>query len=180
MIVGRSILHHLLDYDKVLAQCARLLVEGGKAFFFEPLLEGKIVIALFGAMVAKLAERESDPDLSANDLKAIRAMIRHITLASWYPQDRESLAKIEDKFVFTLPGMRETCLKAGFKSVQFLSDDRPRDSSFWSYFTFNMKNLGIDPAKISKYQFLAEPVKQTLGQCSELFHQPMGYFCLSK
>lgn len=180
VIVGRSILHHLLDYYEVLAQCARILGKGGKAIFFEPILEGKMIVAMFCSMVVELAKQRNDTDLTENDLNIITAIVRNITKASWYPQDRESLAKIEDKFIFTLPGMQEAGLKAGFTSFKFVRDDRPLDPSFWSYFVNTMRLVGIPPSKVEKYRFIGDVYERTYGQFPEQLCEPMGYFCFTK
>ncbi len=180
VVVGRSILHHLLDYKEVLAQCARALREGGSAVFFEPILEGKIIVAFYGALVADLAEREGNSTLDSRDINLIRSIVRHITKAAWYPQDRDSLAKLEDKFVFTLPGLKAAARDAGFTSVEAVRDNRVLDHTYWSYFTATMRIAGIPAEKLEKYRFLAGTFENTVGAFPELVHEPMTYFFFRK
>ena len=78
VVLGRSILHHLLDFDRVLAQCARILKPGGKALFFEPVLEGKLVIAHFAALVAETARAIGDTDFDEDDHRRLRTTWRNI------------------------------------------------------------------------------------------------------
>jgi ubiquinone/menaquinone biosynthesis C-methylase UbiE len=180
LIVGRSILHHLLDYEQVLAQCARILRPGGKAVFFEPMLEGKLVVAMYCATILQLAERDGDTDLTFEDRQRIEKMVRHITKASWYPQTRDQLAKLEDKFIFTLSGMRTSGLTAGFSGVGFYNDNRKLDRSLWSNMIFTLKIVGIDPDKLAKYKFLSEGYARTFGAFNEFAYTPMGYLCFTK
>ena len=180
LVVGRSILHHLIDYDLVLEKCAQIVGENGKAIFFEPILEGKIIIAFFAEMIANLADRFKDRKLNDRDRKIIRAHVRHITKESWYPQDRESLSRIEDKFIFKLSTMREVGVRVGFKSVEFIRDNRKQDHTFWSYFVHTMRVAGIEPSKLKKYEFISTTYKNTIGAFPAFFYEPMGYFCFEK
>lgn len=180
LIVGRSILHHLLDYDQVLTQCARILDKGGSAIFFEPMLEGKLVVAMFTAMIIDLAKREVNSDFSKQDLQKMEGMVRHITKASWLPQTREQLEKLEDKYIFTLAGMREKGLMAGFAKVEIISDDRALDPSLWSNTVGTLRILGIDAKKLEKYKLLGQSYARTFGAFEEFRYTPMGYFCFTK
>lgn len=179
LVVGRSILHHLLDYDQVLGQCARILGTGGKAIFFEPMLEGKLVVAMFTAMIVDLAKRDKDPDFTQQELNKMEGMVRHITKASWLPQTREELVRIEDKYIFTLAGMMEKGLAAKFSKVELLFDDRPVDPSLWSNTAQTLRILGIDPKKLEKYRILGSGYARTFGAFSQFNYAPMGYFCFT-
>ena len=53
LVVGRSILHHLLDYDVTLANCRDMLKPGGAAVFFEPVLEGKTIVTMLLALILR-------------------------------------------------------------------------------------------------------------------------------
>ena len=180
LIIGRSILHHLLDYEQVLGQCARVLNDGGKAIFFEPILEGKLVVAMFAAMVVDLAQRDGDDNFSSQELNKIQLIVRHITKESWYPQSRQELAKLEDKYIFTLPGMREKGIKAGFSKAEVVKDDRVIDPSFWPNFISTMKLGGIAPEKFQNYKILSDSYARTFGAFEELTFAPMAYFCFTK
>ncbi len=180
VVVGRSILHHLLDYQQVLRQCARILRPGGVAIFFEPVLEGKLTVAFFGALVANLAKSEANPALSEQEVDRIRSVVRHITKASWHPQDRESLSRLEDKYIFTIAGMQESAKTAGFRSSEIIRDNRELDQTFWSYFVNTMRIVGIPAEKLEGYRFLSLAYQQTFGAFRDLVHEPMNYFCFRK
>ncbi len=44
MVVGASVLHHMISPEKTLGRCAEILKKGGFAIFFEPFEEGNIII----------------------------------------------------------------------------------------------------------------------------------------
>lgn len=180
LIVGRSILHHLIDYDRVLEQCSRILKPGGTAIFFEPILEGKLTIAMFIAMIVDMEKSHSSSVFSIKELNKMESIVRHITKSSWYPQTRESLEKIEDKYIFSIEKMKETASKAGFSNTKLVNDNRPVDHSYWSNFIMTMRLLNLDTEKFKKYKFLSESYARTFGLYDELTTQPMGYFCFKK
>ncbi len=180
LVLGRSILHHLIDYDQVLAQCARILGPGGKAIFYEPVLEGKLIVAMYAAMVLEQVERDGTSDFTEQEVNKLRAVQRHITKAAWYPQDRASLAKLEDKYIFTLPGLSETGLKAGFSRTEFLRGANPPKPPYWSNFLHVMRPHGVSEDKLDAYRFLSEGYAQTFGLFEDINYPPMGYFCFTK
>lgn len=187
IIVGRSILHHLIDYDKVLKQCARILRPGGTAIFFEPLISGKLVIAFYSAMIIELARQEiksstqdKHRNLTEDDLLVLEKLLRHITKAAWLPQDREALLKLEDKYIFEREQMIEVGRRAGFSKVEILNDSRPKDNSYWSNFLGTIRIAGIEPSKCEPYRFIAESYARTFGLFEDFSHPPMVYFSFIK
>jgi ubiquinone/menaquinone biosynthesis C-methylase UbiE len=176
LVLGRSILHHLLDYPEVLAQSRRLLRPGGLAVFFEPILEGKIQIAQLAAQVAALARAQGDARLTEAELRRIDQMVRHITKAAWHPQDRAALARLEDKFIFDVAGMRAAGTKAGFAATSFLPPPAADGADLWPQFLATMRLLGIDPARMAGYAGLGEGYRRSVGMFPALRYPPMGYF----
>ena len=86
------------------------------------------------------------------------------------------MAKLEDKYIFTLPGMREKGLKAGFSKAEFFRDDRPVDTSLWSNFVATMRLIGIAPAKLEKYRILSKGYARTFGAFEECIMHPWAIF----
>ena len=54
LVASRSFLHHILDYEALLAKCARWLKPDGVAVFFEPCMQGKIWVAFFAELIRRL------------------------------------------------------------------------------------------------------------------------------
>lgn len=180
LILGRSILHHLIDYADVIRQCSDILSADGRAIFFEPILNGKIIIAFYLALICEISQNTADNNFDSRDLNIMNATIKHITKEKWYPQDRNSLSKIEDKFIFSSERMRALGIKSGFRQVDILRDERVIDNSYWSYFVNNMKMAGLATERLEKYRYIAEAFRKSIGLFPDIFSEPMIYFCFHK
>src|SRR5581483_5842389 len=75
LIVGRSVLHHLVDYPIVLRNIRRFLKPGGAGVFFEPVLEGKSLISLAFALMLQADGASSQPVLTKDEVQKIRKML---------------------------------------------------------------------------------------------------------
>jgi len=180
LVLGRSILHHLLDYDVTLRQCHAMLKPGGAAVFFEPVLEGKIVLTLLMALMLRCDET-TDRLLSDTHREKIRQRVRYQTKSAWHPQDRESLSRLEDKYIFRIDELEEKGREAGFTEVEFLNNHGEVDPSYWIYFKRNLKLLGIPPETIERYAWIGEEFANTYGLVfSDRLVTPMGYFVFRK
>src|SRR5690606_16979006 len=102
LVLGHSVLHHFIDYDRTIHQAFNLLKPGGKAIFFEPVLQGKAIIAFFSDLMLRIEKRVAKPILTPEDVSKIEQMNRHILKAKWIGNDRERLKQIEDKHVFDI------------------------------------------------------------------------------
>lgn len=176
LIVGRSILHHLIDYDRVLKQAQLVLTKNGSAIFFEPILEGKLIVAFFTEVILGLLSIEKREDFSLREINLMKSTVRNITKASWYPQDRNSLLNIEDKYIFTLKKMTELGKSVGFSSVKILQPPIDIDCSYWAYFIATMRLLNISPIKFERYRFVSEAFLKTYGSFPDMLTMPMAYF----
>ncbi len=126
LVVGRSFLHHIHDYEALLADLRGWLRPGGAAVFFEPCLQGKLWIAFFMELVRRLdrpvapgllasvllrlrLRRGAEQRLSATAHARLHGTMRHI-LKDFYHTDIDAIrAGIEDKYVFDI----DTLLAAG-------------------------------------------------------------------
>jgi ubiquinone/menaquinone biosynthesis C-methylase UbiE/uncharacterized protein YbaR (Trm112 family) len=178
-VFGRSILHHLLDYDITISQCHRMLKPGGAAVFFEPVLDGKTVVTLLMALVLGCAEAPGSP-LTPDDRQRIQRQIRHQTKSKTAPQDRESLAKMEDKYVFEIDALRQVGLDAGFSSVDVLNNGDV-DPTYWPYLSQTFRVMGVAPEKIKAYRWIGEAFANTYGlMFPDKLVTPMAYFVFRK
>jgi 2-polyprenyl-3-methyl-5-hydroxy-6-metoxy-1,4-benzoquinol methylase len=180
LIVGRSILHHLLDYDATLRQCHALLKPGGAAVFFEPVLEGKTIVALLMALVLRCEEMTDGHQLAPADRNKMRLMIRHQLKAQLNPLDRESLARIEDKYIFEIDHLKKVGRGAGFAEVEFLNRGEV-ERTYWPHLEASLRTMGIPPQKIEPYQWIGVAFASTYGLAfSDKLVTPMGYFIFRK
>ena len=177
IVVGRSILHHLLDYDLTLEQCCKMLKPGGAAVFFEPVLEGKIIVAMLMSLVLRADAAAAKPRLTDEDRTRMRATIGHQMKSTKYPQDRESLSKLEDKYIFHIDKMKQAGLDAGFDAAEFVNNGE-QDPSYWA----NVVRISKVPAaRIEPYRWVGNVFANTYGKIfPERLSTPMGFFVFRK
>ncbi len=180
LVVGRSILHHLLDYDVTLRNCCDMLKPGGAAVFFEPVLEGKTIIALMLALMLRCDEAMNGATFSTEERKKIRSLTLHLLKSKLAPRDRESLAQIEDKYIFGIEEMHETGKRAGFSEVEFFNNGEVRPA-YWAYVAKTCASVGIPAAKVGRYQWIGVQFASTYGlMFPDRLVTPMGFFVFRK
>jgi ubiquinone/menaquinone biosynthesis C-methylase UbiE len=180
LVLGRSILHHLLHYDETLRQCNMMLKPGGAAVFFEPILQGKIFLTLLLAQVLRCDELSGDPKLSPRDVGRVRRLLGHHLKAKIYPQDYESLARLEDKYVFDIDDLREVGTAVGFSRVDYINNGTV-DPSFWPLLSWTLRGIDVDPRRITRYRWVGEEFANTYGlMFGDRIATPMAYFVFHK
>jgi ubiquinone/menaquinone biosynthesis C-methylase UbiE/uncharacterized protein YbaR (Trm112 family) len=180
LVMGRSILHHLVDYDTTLRHCHAILKPGGVAVFFEPVLEGKTVITLLLALMVRSDEVRSDPQFTSDERQRIRGVIRHQMKSKWYPQDREALSRLEDKYIFEIDEMKSVGRKAGFSDVDFLNNG-DANPTYWPSIVRILRRVGVRQECIRRYRWVAEEFANTQGvMFPDKLVTPMGYFVFRK
>lgn len=180
LVVGHSVLHHFIDYQKIIHHLAKLLRPGGQAIFYEPVLQGKMIIAAVADMMRRIERRTKWGVLTEEDDERINHMTRHIMKAKWIGHDRERLEKIEDKYIFDINDMRLLAQEAGFSSLQHVNQEMP-EKGFRHYVNQHLLMEGIAPKKIQQFEFVTNSYMSTMG---EMFPgsvaTPMGYFIFKK
>jgi ubiquinone/menaquinone biosynthesis C-methylase UbiE len=180
LVVGNSVLHHFLDYPAVLKRCHALLKPGGAAVFFEPVLQGKIMVAFLASLMLRIARKTGYGALTPEDEKKIETLVRHITKSKEFNQQPDKLAGMEDKYVFDLHELKATGMDAGFRDV--IHRNNPAQDG---HFRFNLHQhlsmAGITDDKIAAYRFLLNAAHELLIEMTprDLF-TPMGFFVFRK
>jgi ubiquinone/menaquinone biosynthesis C-methylase UbiE len=179
LVLGRSILHHLIDYPTVLRRVHSHLRLNGAAVFFEPVLEGKSIVSLAAALILHSNEVAGCNALSRTDVTILKKTLRHQTKSEWYPQTREDLAKLEDKYIFRIEDLKKTARACGFSSAEFL-DYQTTDDSYWLYIQNTLRAAGIAIETLKRFRWIAEAIRESY-LCST-FHipSPMGFFVFRK
>ncbi len=77
MVVGHSVLHHFVDYKLIIKHVHSLLRKGGTAIFYEPVLQGKIMIAFMADLMLRANKNTQWGVLDEKDEAKIQHMIRH-------------------------------------------------------------------------------------------------------
>src|SRR4029077_1427991 len=106
LIVGRSILHHILDYRQLLEKCGRWLRQDGLAVFYEPSMQGKAWVAFFVDLLRRVDTRLGVEAFSQEEKKKLERTMRHI-LKDYYLKEIEQVRPgIEDKHIFEIDTLR--------------------------------------------------------------------------
>lgn len=113
-IFGNAILHHFTNYETVLKDTYNLLVDGGKAVFTEPFLNG---YALF-VSVLKIIENEPFMekiiDNEPESLGLFHFIINDIMVRSNNYQDKSFLSSLTDKHLFLDDTIHRVASNIGF------------------------------------------------------------------
>lgn len=180
LVVGHSVLHHFIDYQKIIHKLSKLLRPGGQAIFYEPVLQGKMLIAFFGDLMRRIERRTEWGVLDGDDDKRINHMTRHIMKAKWIGGNRERLEKIEDKYIFDINEMRRLAHEAGFSAMEHSNLDMP-EKGYRHYFNQHLLMEGIAADKVQQFAFIANAYMSTIGEMTPNdIVTPMGYFVFRK
>jgi len=180
LVVGHSVLHHFIDYDKLIHRVEKLLRPGGMAMFYEPVLQGKMLIAMMADMMVRTDNNTGWGILDDKDRANIQRMTRHIMKAHWIGQQRERLEKMEDKYVFDINAMRRLAIEAGYKRMEHSNLAMP-EKGYKHFLDQHLLMEGIPGNKIQKFAFIPASFTQTFAtMLPEDVATPMGYFVFCK
>jgi len=180
LVIGHSVLHHFIDYDKTIENVYGLLKPGGQAMFYEPVLQGKALIAFMADLMVRIEKRTKWGVLDEKDIAKIEHMVRHILKAKWIGDNRERLMQVEDKHVFDIHKMRELSQKIGYADFAH-KNFHPADWGYKSPWAQHLLMAGIPGKKIEQFIFISNAFGHVF---SDMLPQdimtPMGYFIFKK
>lgn len=180
LVVGHSVLHHFIDYDKLIHRVATLLRPGGMAMFYEPVLQGKILIAFMADLMIRADNNSNKHILDEQDKKKIQRMTRHIMKAQWIGDQRERLEQMEDKYIFDINAMRRLAQDAGYSRMEHSNLDMP-EKGYKHFFDQHLLMEGIDGNKIQKFAYIPLSFANTIASLvPDDIATPMGYFVFCK
>jgi len=105
LIVGSSMIHHLMEPDIFLDRSLQSLKPNGIALFYEPFQAGHIVLRTILASIVEIAPYRSG--LSAQRTKFFRDYIYTIDVMCSEDRDPSSYASFDDKFMFATATFRK-------------------------------------------------------------------------
>jgi 2-polyprenyl-3-methyl-5-hydroxy-6-metoxy-1,4-benzoquinol methylase/uncharacterized protein YbaR (Trm112 family) len=180
LVVGHSVLHHFIDYKKIIHHLEKILRPGGQAIFYEPVLQGKIIIAFIADLMRRIEKNTGWGVLDEGDDARIKHMTQHIMKAKWIGNDRERLEKIEDKYIFDINEMRKLATEVGFTAMEHSNIDMPEQGYRW-YVNQHLLMEGVPAAKIQKFEFITNAFRDTIASMIPGdIATPMGYFVFRK
>jgi len=124
VIVGSSCLHHFLHYEKTLEQCYKVLKPGGIAIFAEPIRTGNQPVWLMISLIAEFDKQSNNPIFNDSIYKRMHGFgdgcnyLLNLKKNKNYAQ----LSKYEDKYQFSMGGMRTLSKEIGFSKFVPLID----------------------------------------------------------
>jgi ubiquinone/menaquinone biosynthesis C-methylase UbiE/uncharacterized protein YbaR (Trm112 family) len=177
-VVGHSVLHHFLDYEAMLAKACRILRPGGSMIVFEPVMQGKVLIALLANLIKQTDLRASTPILDTEDHIKLNKLIAQLSKHLHTHNKRELLANMEDKYIFDVQGLQRTAKLAGFQRTHYYNNPEAGGKISISR---HLKQYGIAPEKSRHYEYLSEAVRDSLALLPpENRYTPMGFFVFTK
>ena len=124
LVVGSSCLHHFLHYEKTLEQCYKVLKPGGIAIFAEPIRTGNQPIWLMISLMADFDKQSKTPIFNENIYRRMHGFGDgcNYLLNLKKNNNYEQLSKYEDKYQFSMGGMKTLSNKIGFSKFVPLID----------------------------------------------------------
>jgi hypothetical protein len=94
--------------------------------------------------------------------------------------DRQSLARIVDKYIFEIDELKQVGREAGFVEAEFLNKGEVKPT-YWPYLIQTLQILGISAEKIRPYAWIGVEFAMTYSlMFSDKLVTPMGYFAFRK
>lgn len=117
LVTGGSILHHLFEPERSLAECARVLRPGGCALYFEPFEIGNQLLALCLKQVLALDAVHPEEHLSPEVTNFFKALILDYSVRLGTDKTDPFFTQADDKWLFTREHVQEMARKAGFSKA---------------------------------------------------------------
>jgi len=180
VVVGHSVLHHFLDYEKCLARVHKILKINGRAIFYEPVLQGKIWVAFMLNLICAMDKAFNLNVLIEAESKKIMQLVRHQTKDKEIRGDKKKLEKMEDKYIFDINKLEQLASELGYSSFSF-RNYRPVNPSYRNYVLHHWIMLGIANEKLQAFDIVFDAFKETIGALLlEQVTTPMGYLIFEK
>ena len=147
LAVGAAILHHVLEPDRVVDACARALVPGGAAIFFEPFELGHAVLHLAYADILREAERRGE---STRGLAMVRRLRDDHSTRLTDPGDPRFL-ELDDKWMFTA-GFFDAAARRGGWAECIVHATHASDAPLREMTRVNLRlGMGVDESALPQW-----------------------------
>ena len=126
VVLGHSILHHVLHFEETIQDVQRTLTANGIAIFGEPTLDSQYLYFFIARLATSLAEAGA-MQLSPKTRFALEAISKRGDSKLSNLIDREAASRVEDKFVFASQYMRALAERCGFSNYQLFHGSESHD-----------------------------------------------------
>ena len=184
-IVGNSVLHHFLDYPVTLAKCFEMLKKDGVAIFTEPVREGHVILSFFSALLREIHLHTDLKVFNPEELEILDRISMRVTKHLRVKDDRELIAGMEDKYIFSIKEMKALGEEIGYRNTRYINmADKVAVAPSRGYkvqFMSAMKRQGIPLDKIERFDFVFSCFGKTFSDAlGEQLVTPFGFFVFEK
>jgi ubiquinone/menaquinone biosynthesis C-methylase UbiE len=119
VVVGHSILHHLLDFEETIRSAYRVLKPGGIAIFGEPMMETSALVYLGADILLKTDAMLGDTHLDSTTKRILRSISQLGAFKRGNLIERgKRVTQLEDKYVFPQSLMARISTECGFSAYR--------------------------------------------------------------
>ena len=178
VVLGRSVLHHLLHYRETLRRVHDLLRPGGVTVWFEPVQAGKAMIAFLFRIMLELDTATGALGLTEHEKSRMTAALKG--LMKPVSVEGVDLSRLEDKFNFAIDGLCTEALELGYATARYVNVPNV-DRTYFGYLSMHLRSFGVRPEIVSRVAWLKQAFGDTLGaMAGPGMTAPMGYFVFGK
>jgi ubiquinone/menaquinone biosynthesis C-methylase UbiE len=154
VVVGNSILHHIMDYGALLSRLRFILKDGGVALFSEPCQQGKSLVAFFLGLMVQHDRRSAKPVLDEGERKRIEGAISVLMRERNVASRPELKLKMEDKHIFMTGKLAEMAADLGYAGFQSRNTSAVTDG-YRKFAENTLRVVGLHD-RVAEFSFLFE------------------------
>ena len=157
LVVGASILHHLIEPARVLTNALSYLKPGGVAVFFEPFEYGCNLMKTLYLLV--LDEPRSQNDLHPDVIAHFKAIIRDYNARFDLEKMKPFTKDLDDKWLFTRSFFADICRRSGCRLVEIRNNKEEALAQAYTHQlleNLRLSGLGHHPLPSWVLEFCAE------------------------
>jgi SAM-dependent methyltransferase len=178
-IFGNSILHHIYDYEALLAKLRTLVRPGGQLVFSEPCQQGKSLVSFFLATAVNLDLAQGGMYFTDDERHRIRAILGiHMRELRAAPDPSIKL-QWEDKHIFDTHKLPEMAHRLGFTKFERFNTNKIHDGLRAST-ERTMKIMGITKT-MEPFRFMFDAFqKQYISALSDAVETPHQFLVFTR
>jgi ubiquinone/menaquinone biosynthesis C-methylase UbiE len=138
MVVGASVLHHMISPEKTLGRCTEILKKGGFAIFFEPFEEGNIIIR---AAYQAILNDSRHTALSEKTTVFLETMMRDYDVRMVRDKSSSRFNGLNDKWLFNKKYFSVRAEEYGYSDCIFFPL-RPTEQQFLNHTLTTLRLFG--------------------------------------
>lgn len=164
-VLGHSVLHHVANFELTVQECVRITRNGGACVFGEPVFDVAVYTALAADLILNLEVAKGEmPKERRNALRALaeRPSVKLANLIG----NRDDLAHIEDKFMFSIEYMKMLSERVGCSDFKCINLPGPRQlgSTCRQSIERTLRQVDSDFSFLDDYEFIFTTISRRIGE----------------